>query len=76
MRTEMEKQHKDFPFVKFVSAVVNCLKVIEHEKDLLYSLCSDFNVLDAFRAFDKDAKGQITQIQLIEGFLEMKIDHT
>ena len=76
MRANLEQQHKAFPFGKLAHSIVNCLRVIENEKNLLYSKHQDFNVLDAFRSFDKDAKGYINQVELISGLMEMKIEHT
>ncbi|CDW79671.1 ef hand family protein [Stylonychia lemnae] len=59
-----------------IGNIHNSLKLIEHEKDLLFSKAQDFNILDAFRAFDIDNKGYISQVELISGLLEMKIEHS
>ncbi len=56
--------------------IVNCLRVIENEKNILYGKSQDFNLLDAFRSFDKDAKGYINQVELISGLMDMNIEHT
>eukprot|EP00347_Sterkiella_histriomuscorum_P003285 403364871 len=76
MRYNMESQHKQFPFTRLIHQILNSLKVIEHEKELLYSQSRDFNILDAFRVFDIDGKGYISQIELISGLFDMRIEHT
>jgi hypothetical protein len=33
LRVMMEKDHKQYSFIKFLKQVLSCLKVIEHEKE-------------------------------------------
>jgi Ca2+-binding EF-hand superfamily protein len=48
---------------------LDSLKIIENEKHVLYKSCPHFNIMDAFRAFDLDGKGYISQLELTTGLL-------
>jgi hypothetical protein len=61
LRVNFENQQKKYPsFFRLLTHILDGLKLIEHEKYVLYRTCSEFNIMDAFRAFDLDGKGYIS----------------
>lgn len=77
LRVNFEKQQKKYPsFYRLLCHILDSLKLIENEKYLLYKSCLDFNIMDAFRAFDSDGKGYISQLEMTTGLLQMQIHYT
>lgn len=77
LRVNFEKQQKKYPsFYRLLCHILDSLKLIENEKYLLYKSCPDFNIMDAFRAFDSDGKGYISQLEMTTGLLQMQIHYT
>jgi EF-hand domain pair len=77
MRVSLEKHTKKYPsFYRLVCHILDSLKLIEHEKYVLFKTCPEFNIMDAFRAFDIDGKGFISQLELTTGLLQLEIHYT
>jgi len=61
LRVNFEKQQKKYPsYYRLLCHILDSLKLIENEKYVLYQTSPEFNIMDAFRAFDIDGKGFIS----------------
>jgi Ca2+-binding EF-hand superfamily protein len=54
--------------------MLNSLKVIENEKEILVCKCRDYNVMDSFRAFDIDGRGFINITELTSGLIDAQVN--
>ena len=53
--------------------IMNNLKKIENEKEVLVNKCLDFNTMDTFRDFDQEGKGSVNLIEFVQGLFELDI---